>query len=306
MKPFFCIIFLLVFPLSAIAGDNILDGILPNKNIKYIIELKNGDILSGYVVEMVSDPEEGDGIKFSTELGNATIYEDQIANIQPEQIFYRHNHRIFLLPTAEPIENNHFIGNFELLFFYAGVGISDIVSITAGRSFIPNIRSDQQLSVINTKISLLETPIDGKNTKLSFALGANLGFINHNNRMLHYYGVGTLTLNRSAVTAAVFYKGGGKDIYDVKMGTYTAPFLIKYADGSFGMALGLDTKFSSFHNLHFIGELWNSDVTKPTNTGVLLGLRLCSTKFSADFGMSFFTQPFVAPFCSFVWTPFSL
>ncbi|MFC2130355.1 hypothetical protein ACFLSQ_02860 [Bacteroidota bacterium] len=302
MKKIILIVITMLWSLMLLAEEGILGDILPNKNQKFIIELVNGDILSGYVVEMVSHPEDGDGIKFSTELGTATIYEDQIKKIKMEKEHYRHNHRIFLLPTAEPIDNNHFIGNFELMLFYAGAGISDWVSITAGRSFIPGIRSDQQISLINTKVTVMEMPLNSTK-KLSLALGANLGFVNHDNRLIHYYGVSTLTLNRSAVTAALFYKAGSEDYYRVNV--WNNSIDLNYTDGSFGIALGLDTKFSDIHDLHFIGELWNSDVTKPTNTAVMLGLRLCNSKFSADFGLSFFTVPFVAPFCSFVWTPFN-
>jgi hypothetical protein len=68
--------------------------------------------------------------------------------------------------------------------------------------------------------------------------------------------------------------------------------------------MGIDTEISGRHGLHFIGELWNSDVNQPTNSGVLLGLRLFNSGFSADFGVAFFMQPFVAPFASFVITPF--
>lgn len=293
--------FIIVFNCSMTA-KNLTDDILPNKKIKYIIKLTNGDLISGYIVEMVNDPDDGEGIKFSTELGTATIYEDEIELIKIEKNYYRHNNRVYLLPTAEPIKNNHFIGNFELLFFYVGVGISDFASITAGRSVIPNIRSDQQFSVINTKFTLYEMPLNLLTNKLSFAVGANLAYINSKNRFIHFYGVSTLTLNRSAVTAALFYKSGSADIYDIRFANSSLGLI--YPDGSFGIGLGLDTKFSNTHLLHFIGELWNSDVTKPTNTAVMLGLRLCNSKFSADFGLSFFTQPFVAPFMSFIWTPF--
>jgi hypothetical protein len=114
--------------------------------------------------------------------------------------------------------------------------------------------------------------------------------------------VATAALSRTSLTAAIFYKGGSKDIYRIRMANNALD--LTYGDGAFGLGLGLDTKLSRMHDLHFIGELWNSDATKPTNTGVLLGLRLCNSSFSADFGLSFFTQPFIAPFCSFVWTPF--
>ncbi len=296
-------ILILGFPVNnLLADEGILENILPDRNQIYTIRLVSGDILSGYVVENVSNPDNGEGIKFSTEIGTATIYEDQILEIKPIREYYRHDHRIFLLPTANPIENNHFIGNFELLLFYAGAGISDIVSISAGRTFIPSIRSDQQVTLANIKFTLLDMDLNSSSEKLTLALGSNLGFVNHDNRLIHYYGVGTLTLNRSAVTAAIFYKAGSDDYNKVKIGNNFID--LTYTDGSFGIGLGLDTKFSNKHDLHFIGELWNSNVSEPTYTAVMLGLRLCSSKFSADFGLSFFTYPFVAPFCSFVWTPF--
>jgi hypothetical protein len=307
MKYLIIFISLIIFNISLSANEEIFKNLRPDKNTKLIIKLENGDILTGYVVESVSDPENGEGVKFSTELGVATIYEDQVLELSKYEDYYRHRHRIFLLPTAEPIGNDHFIGDFELLFFYGGFGISDWVSITAGRTIIPGnyVTSKQQGSLINAKVTLMEMPLDFSGKKLSFALGSNLAFLNHNNRFIHYYGVGTLTLNRSSVTASFFYKGGSSDFNDIRLGADLLG-VIRYPNGSFGLALGLDTKFSSYHDLHFIGELWNSDVTKPTNTAVFLGLRFCSSKFSADFGLSFFTEPFVAPFCSFVWTPFNL
>lgn len=287
---------------TAICDEGILDNIQPDKSKIYIVRLLSGDILSGYIVEIVSNSENGEGIRLSTEIGTATIFEDQILEMRELKEYYRHNHRIFLLPTANPIESNHFIGNFELLMFYAGAGISDIVSITAGRTFIPNIRSDQQITVGDIKFTIGTMEFNSKE-RLTAAVGTNLGFINHDNRLLHFYISNTLTLNRSAVTAVVFYKAGSNDHNRVKLGNNYLD--LWYPDGSFGIGLGLDTRFTQSHDLHFIGELWNSDVTKPTNTAVMMGLRLCSTKFSADFGLSFFTQPFVAPFCSFVWTPFN-
>lgn len=305
MKKNFVVLIVFVLLYSTILADeSLLDNILPNKNILYVIKLKNGDLISGYVVEMVNHPEEGEGVKFSTELGTATIYGNQIELIKTYFDYYKHKHRIFLQPTAEPIGGDHFVGNFELLMFYAGFGIYDIASVTVGRTLIPsNIStSNQQLSVLNTKFTIFEMPLESPARKLSFAMGANLGFINDANRLVHFYGVGTFSMSRSNFSAVMFYKAGSKDRYPVRMGVNTLEMY--YADGSFGLGIGIDSKFSTLHDLHFIGELWNSDVTRPTHSAVMLGLRLCSSNFSADFGLSFFTQPFIAPFCSFVWTPF--
>jgi hypothetical protein len=283
------------------AGD-ILKGILPNSESLLVLRLKNGDIVSGYVIEMINSPDDGEGVKLKTVLGTATIFAKEIIEIHEEHEYYRHKHRVFLLPTAEPIENDHFIGNFEMLFLYGGFGILDWVSVTAGRSLIPGIRSSEQISVVNAKVTLLEEEFPDVARSLSLAIGTNYTFINSNNRLVHYYGVATAALSRTSLTAAIFYKGGSKDIYRIRMANNALD--LTYGDGAFGLGLGLDTKLSRMHDLHFIGELWNSDATKPTNTGVLLGLRLCNSSFSADFGLSFFTQPFIAPFCSFVWTPF--
>jgi hypothetical protein len=50
--------------------------------------------------------------------------------------------------------------------------------------------------------------------------------------------------------------------------------------------------------------LWNSDITKPSNSGILLGFRIGNSNVSADFGLAIFTTPYFIPFTSFVWTPF--
>lgn len=289
--------------LTARAEKGILEEIPANKNIKYVIKLENGDIITGYVAEFLSAPEEGEGIKFSTDLGLATIYESQIQLIVRESDYYRHSHRVFLLPTAEPIGDDYFIGAFELGFAYLGAGVGDMFSFTAGRSLIPGIRSDQQISVLNGKATLLQMPLGKTADKLSFALGGNLAFINHDNRLIHLYGTCTVKFHRSAITASVFNKLGSANYNRLNFGHNFVE--MRYQDGAFGIGLGLDTKFKNVHGLHFIGELWNSNVTKPTNTAVFLGLRLAKYNFSSDFGLSFFTQPFVAPFASFVWTPFN-
>ncbi len=299
------LILILIFLISTIAlysAKDILKNILPNDEIMYILRLNNGDIISGYVTEMVNHPEHGEGIKISTELGIATIYANQIAEINQKKDHYRQAHRIFLLPTADPIGDDHFIGMFEVLFLYGGIGIGDIVSITGGRTLIPQIASDQQISDYNIKISFLHVPFESMEGYMSFAAGANVAYVNANNSIINPYIVATFVGERSRITGNVFFKTGSDDFYDVRFRDQL--FNMQYANGAVGIGLGLDTKFSKRNDLHFIGELWNNNITKPTNTGVLLGLRLANTNFSSDFGIAFFTQPFAAPFVSFVWTPF--
>ncbi|MFP4528540.1 MAG: hypothetical protein ACLFQX_08325 [Candidatus Kapaibacterium sp.] len=297
------LIFLIIFiPISVFADDIDPDDLEIGKKHEYIIRLKNGDILTGYVTGTAPGEEGGPAIRFRTELGTALIYISQIEEIRPKEVAYRHSHRVFLLPTAEPIGGDHFIGMFEMLFLYGGAGIGDIVSITAGRSIVPGIDSRQQLTELNVKATVYNTDFESMEGGMSFAVGGNMAWANHNNRLVHYYGVATFRGFKSLITSAIFYKAGSEDYYRLNFGQNAVD--MTYADGSFGIGLGLDTRFTRWHGLHFIGELWNSDITRPTNTGVLLGFRLSNSSFSADFGLSFFTQPLVAPFASFVWTPF--
>ncbi len=296
------VIALFLFFQNVYCADDILKGIIPNRELEYILRLSNGDILSGYVIEMVNDPEEGEGIKLKTEIGNAIIFTNQIIEITAKEEQYRHSHSIYLLPTAEPIGNNHFIGLYELMFFYAGAGVGDILSVTAGHSFLPGISSSQQISALNVKLSLLSMEFEDVARKMTLGIGGNLAFVNSPNRFIHLYGAGTVELSRSKLTAMVFAKIGSKDFYDIYFGNNRIDLI--YEDGSFGIGLGLDTKITKRHDLHLIGEIWNSNVAKPTNSGVLLGFRLCNSSLSSDFGITFFTVPYVVPFVSFKWTPF--
>ncbi len=303
MKKLLILILIFVIHSTALfSARDILKNILPSDEIVYVLRLNNGDIISGYVTEMMNHPEYGEGIKISTELGIATIYAKQIVEINPEKEHYRHGHRVFLLPTADPIGDGHFIGMFEVLFLYGGIGIADIVSITGGRTMIPQIAPDQQISDVNIKATFLHVPFESMEGYMSFAVGMNFAYVNAANRIINPYIVATFVGERSRITGNIFFKTGSEDFYNVRF--YDQLFNMQYANGAVGIGLGLDTKFSKRNDLHFIGELWNNDITKPTNTGVLLGLRLANTNFSSDFGMAFFTEPFFAPFVSFVWTPF--
>lgn len=293
---------LLLFFENVYSADDLLKGILPNRELEYNLRLSNGDILSGYVIEMINDPKEGEGIKLKTEVGNAIIFANQIVEIIPKEEQYRHSHSVYLLPTADPISSNHFIGLYELLFLYAGAGVGDFLSVMAGHSFLPAISSNQQISTLNVKLTVLSMEFEDVARKMTLAIGGNLAFVNSHNRFIHLFGVGTFELSRSKLTAMVFSKMGSKDFYDIYFGNNRIDLV--YEDGSFGIGLGLDTKITKRHDLHLIGEIWNSNVAKPTNSGVLLGFRLCNSSFSSDFGITFFTIPYVVPFVSFKWTPF--
>ena len=269
---------------------------------EYLIRLKNGDILSGYIIDVITESEKGNSLKLQTMIGNPLIYFNEINLIVEKKDYNRHKHRAFILPTAEPIGDDHFIGNFELLFFYAGFGIKDYVSVTAGRSAVPGANPGEQLSVLNLKGTFLQMDWEDYPGGLSMAAGANLAFVNDKNRIVDYYFATTFHIERTYLTASVFTKQGGDDFYTAYYRNDRFDFA--YQNGSFGIALGITTKFSERHDLYFVGELWNSDIARLTNTGLLGGFRIANSTFAADFGIAFFTQPFFAPFISFVWTPF--
>jgi hypothetical protein len=303
MKMVKYILFLLVLMLSLRSALAVYDlkGFEPDDKTVYMVKLNNGDMLTGLITDVFTD-EAGMGIKIRTEIGNAVIYDDQIYDIIMKIKEYKHASRIFIMPTAEPISSNHYLGAFELVLFQLGVGISDYFSFTAARSVLPTVAPRQQISNFDAKVSVYKMGFEKNARSLSFAIGGNLAFINHNNQLWHTYLNTTVDFGRTLITANVFYKAGARDYYDVHFDQYD--YQLYYPDGSFGLGLGFDSKFPKRNDLHVIGEVWNIDVARPTHTMILLGLRICNTTFSADFGLMFFTQPFVAPFASFVWTPF--
>ncbi len=267
----------------------------------YVIRLVNGDLLEGEVVSYVADLE-GDGIKFETEIGTGMIYYTQIIDARECNRYYRGSHKYFLLPTAIGIGNNHFFGILEMFFLYAGFGVDDYFSLMAGRSFIPFAYSNQQISLLNFKGSLPKIKFEDILKELQFALGGNLGFANNSNKFIHIYGVATSIFYKSTISFALFYKFGSIDYYTFRYGINAIDF--SYPNGSFGLSFGLDTRLPQYKDVHVIGEIWNVDIARPTNSAFFLGIRLCNSSFIADFGLSFFTQPFVVPIVNFQWMPF--
>lgn len=298
MKLMYLILILLTYSVATATVS--LKNITPSDTV-YYIRLNTGDELIGTVKELVSSQEESDGIKFKTEIGTATIYDFQIAELIPYKNFYRQGNRVFLLPTGEPIGNNHYIANYELIMMQFGFGVSDFFSITGSATLLPSSLTDN-LQNLNAKFTLYQENYESMEGRMSVAVGANYAYLRNQEYFAHLYGVSTFRGERSALSLSVLYKLGNNDRTEVRFNN--VPTFINYPNGAFGIALGLDSKFKNSNNLHFIGELWNVDITRPTNTGVLIGLRLANTKFSADFGLAIFTQPFIAPFTQFSWTPF--
>jgi hypothetical protein len=284
------------------------DDLRAGDEYTYHILLKNGDMISGSIIDfyfdkdMVSQPDSSDGIKVKTELGNAIILFNQINDITLSEDLYRHDHRIFLMPTANPIKNNLYVGNFEVLYFQAGFGISDYLSFNVGRTLIPSIPSGHQLTEMNGKWTFYNDYIPDLETGIALAVGGNLAYANSANRLIHIYASGTFKMSRSQITTNVFYKTGSQDYFTFMMRDAISNVILP--DGAFGVSLGLDTKLPGRNDIHFIGEIWNVDVMRPTNSSILMGFRIANRRLSADFGLALFTNPFLVPFTSFTWTLF--
>lgn len=272
------------------------------KFTQVVVRLNNGDVFSCEILNYELEDGKVNKVEVATAIGKTKIFADEIAEIVHYQDYNRHSHRIYILPTAEPISGNHFVGNFEILFFYVGFGISDYFSITAGRSVIPTIRSQEQFSVVNAKATLYQQYWDSMEGNMSIALGYNHALVNSDNTVSHLYSAISFRGAKSILTASVFAKIGSKDFYEARFGENFLPF--SFENGSIGFAIGLDTRFSSTRDIHFIGELWNSNITKPGSSGLLLGFRIGNTKIAADFGLAVFGSPYFVPFTGFVWTPF--
>jgi len=268
----------------------------------YVVRLNNGDVFTGEIAEFIFSEEEGEGLKLITELGKAPIYAHQIKEIKTMDEYYRHDHRVFLLQSAYPISNNHYIGAFELVFFNLGVGITDYFSLTAGRSAVPGIYSNQQLTNLNMKATLVNFDWSNEPGGMAVALSTNLAYLNDANKYINILGTVSFKMKKSIFTTSLIYKAGGEDFNNIKIRDQIFP--TRYENGAMGIGLGLDNRFTNWKDLHFIGELWNSNITKPSNTGIFLGLRFSNSKVSTDFGLAFFTAGVAAPFASFVWTPF--
>lgn len=293
------LLLLLVLASTALADIELEDY---NSYKQYRVRLKGGDVLTGYITLKSSD-ERGEYIELEMLLGKPKIYLSEIIEISSEDNFDRQSHRVFLMPTADGIDNNHYIGSFEALMVVAGFGISEYGSITLGRSIVPFIRSDEQISLLNAKASVYDMMWEDGMGGMSIGVGGNLLFLNNKNRFIHGFTNITFFNPRSSITIMIFNKLGSQDLYTMRLDKEEINFALP--DGAFGVGLGITSRFSDRHGLYFLGELWTPDVQKPLSSGVMLGFRVANTEVAADFGLSFFAEPLVMPFFSFVWTPFN-
>lgn len=270
----------------------------------YVVRLVTGDMLSGQIKEVEHD-NTGTYIRIGAVIGRAKVYAKEIDWIGTTDDAYRVKHRGFVIPTARPIGDDNFIALIEGVMPYIGFGLGNVISVTAGRTLIPGIGWENQLSVINIKATIDESKnglVEGG--KQIYALGVNGTWVNDVNFLGHIYGVATFTGKRTAISTMLFAKVMGKDDYIISGGKFFDPVGFPFASGTIGIALAMDTRFPSMRDLHFIAELWNANITRPSSTALYLGLRLANTSVSMDAGLTLVPGPFVAPMFAFAWTPF--
>ncbi|RPI66316.1 MAG: hypothetical protein EHM43_11570 [Ignavibacteriae bacterium] len=300
--------YLILFLLSTVSAFAITDAELADMTFLddevYVIRLENGDILSGPIVETAEDSS-GAYVRVMAVIGRAKVYAKEIAWISTSDDSYRHRHRGYIMPTAQPIRNDHFVALIEGIMPYLGFGIGEWFSMTGGRTLIPGIDWSEQISVLDAKITVHSAPnglVPGG--EQYYALGFNGGWLNDVNFMGHVYGVATFTGMRTQASVMMFAKVAGADTYTLTAGDLIDPISFALANGTFGVGLSLDTRFPEMRNLHFIGELWNADLTRPSNTALYVGLRLTSTAVAMDFGFTTVPGPAFVPTVAFAWTPF--
>lgn len=296
------IIFIFFLFFSIASAEDLFKGVDIDYYTVYLVRLNNGDIMSGRIEEVGMDKNNAKFIKIKSMIGTPKIYENEVAEIIPEADKNRHRHRHFIMPSGFGVEDNHFLSNYEVAMFYLGFGITEYFSVTLGRTFVPTVLDEHQVTFVNAKATVLDINWDSIPGGLKLAIGGNLGFANHNNRLSHLYTSFTFYGDKTDLTGMVYTKIGSDDVYRFRINQNIYDFI--YENGTFGIGLGLTTKISSDHNMFLVGELWNYDIHKLTNTAVLGAFRVANTTFSADFGFVFMTVPYLIPVVNFAWTPF--
>ncbi len=202
--------------------------------------------------------------------------------------------RVFLLPTANAIPAGRgFISDYELLFLYGGVGIADVVSITAGTSLIPGLSLAHQFSTAQLKITAAQS------SELSLALGGSVAFVQDANRFIHIFGTGSLCLDSVWYTASIFYKISGPDEAFVDAMPY-GDFSFFYTAG-LGLALGVEVPVPHRDDMRIVAELWNHDVGNPRHMAIMGGFRIGNEMLSGSFGLAILPIPTIFPVASFAY-----
>jgi hypothetical protein len=266
----------------------------------YTFILENGDRISGELVEFISGGEDGEAVKVKTEIGKATIYEYQIHSVYEVQDNTRSRDRMLLMPTAYPIENNHYLSIEELLMASGGFGLFDFISVSAAHTFIPTKKISGQAAYVNAKFTAINIDFDEDIKNFAIAPGINYLNLGGNNEMWHLFVALSINFGTTTVSSNVFYKAKGGDYYKYRIDDNSWDFA--YQNGGVGISLGIDKELSKRGARLFV-ELINSDMTNKKKTGIATGLRFGNETFSSDLGL-FLIGSVPIPIMKFSWYPF--
>jgi hypothetical protein len=290
--------------LGAYTGDETpLETFDPDPEHVYYVRMNNGDVISGLSTQVKEDGK-GNYIELTTINGRVRIYEENIAWIGLYIDSYRADSRGLLIPNAEPIGDDSYIGVTEAVMPTVGVGYTQYLNVVAGRTIIPGIGAQNQFSLINIKSTLYEAEnglVEGG--KQFYAVGFNASWLNDVNFIGHVYGVATFTGKRTRVSTMVHWKAVGKEVYTVSSGTLANSFQFPYINGTLGVGLMMDVRFPELHDVHVLAELWGADLTRPSQSGLFLGLRQTNNQLTYDFGFGLLPRGVLVPIVNFAWTP---
>jgi len=280
-----------------------LENFDPDPELIYYVRTINGDVLSGLTTQVKEDGR-GNYIELTTINGRIRIYEENIAWIGLYIDSYRADSRGLLIPNAEPIGNDSYIGITEAVMPTVGIGYTPYLNVVAGRTIIPGIGAENQFSLVNIKSTLYEAEnglVEGG--KQFYAVGFNASWVGDVNFIGHVYGAATFTGKRTRVTTLVHWKAVGKDVYTVSTGSLASPFQFPYINGTLGVGLMMDIRFPELHDVHLLGELWGADISRPSQSGLFVGLRQTNNQLTYDFGLGLLPRGVLVPIVNFAWTP---
>jgi hypothetical protein len=275
----------------------------PDPELVYYVRTTSGDVLSGLTTQVKEDGS-GHYIELTTQNGRLKIYENNIAWIGLYIDSYRADSRGLLVPNAEPIGNDSYIGVTEAVMPTVAVGYTPYLNVVAGRTIIPGIGSGNQFSLVNIKSTLYEAEnglVEGG--KQFYALGFNASWVGDVNFIGHVYGAATFTGKRTRVTTMVHWKAVGKEVYTVSTGGLANTFQFPYVNGTLGVALMMDIRFPELHDVHVLAELWGADIARPSQSGLFVGLRQTNNQLTYDFGLGLLPRGVLVPIVNFAWTP---
>lgn len=202
--------------------------------------------------------------------------------------------RVFLLPTANPIGGGHgYLSVYELFFLYGGFGIGDVVSISGGMTLIPGLGLSSQASTLQAKFTVVQ------DKGFAMALGGNIGWITAPNQYTHLFGNMSILIDSAWYTLALFYKMTGPDEPYVNVMPF-GNWAFRYS-GGLGVALGAEWALRNRTDMHYVAELWNSDISNPRSTAIFGGLRIGNDMFTGSFGLVFAASPIIFPAASFAY-----